>query len=108
MFRPARQQLAEDPRGRALSHRHAPGQTDHIGHLDGSLAEECRPGHVEYLLGSHVEIKEPGERQVDVDHLVHRHTLVESLETKQVFWSQRQRSIGAQPRPLRPAELGVP
>ena len=108
MLRPVREQLAEDPRGRALPHRHASGEADHVGHLGGDVAKERGPGLVEDLLGGHVEVEEPRERQVDLDHLVHRHPLIQALESEEIFEGQRQRGIAAEPRPLRPAELSVP
>ncbi len=108
MLPPVREQLAEDPRGRALPHRHASGETDHVRHLGGDVAQERGPGLVEDLLGGHVEVEEPRERQVDLNHLVHGHPLIQALESEEIFEGQRQRGIGAQPSPLRPAELRVP
>jgi len=46
-----------------------PATADHVGHLGGDRAEERRRYLVQILRGGHVEVQQPGERQVDVDDL---------------------------------------
>src|SRR5258705_7629465 len=64
---PAREELAQDPRGRALPHCDAPREADHVGHLGGRVAEKRGASSVKYLLGFDVEVEEPGQWQGEVD-----------------------------------------
>ena len=103
--RPARKQCLEHARGGALSHRHAPGQTDHVGHARAVGADEGGGRPMEALHRADVEIQQARQRQVDVGHFVERHPLVEADEPAELRFGQRQRRRVAEGRPLGAAEF---
>jgi hypothetical protein len=107
LLRPAREEPAQDPRGRTLANADASGQADHVRHFCGRVAEKRGPRAIENALGLDIQAQQTGQRQVDLDHLVYRDWLVQALKTQHVFGRQGQGGTGAQPGPLGSRELRV-
>ena len=58
-------------------------------------------GHLVQVLGrAHVEVEQPGQRQVDVGHLVEADAVVDAAERLEVGLPQRHRRGGSQLPPL--------
>jgi hypothetical protein len=105
MIRPARQERLEDAGDGRLSDGHRSGDADDIRHPVRGLAEEG-VGDAEELLGcSHVEVEQPGERQVDLLDLRHGELDVDAANPLDVLLRQRHRSRRAERRPLMAGEL---
>src|SRR3954451_14852256 len=106
--RPARQQSLQHARGRRLADRDGTGNADDIGHLAAVLgAEKALCCFEQALSRCHVKREQARQRQVDGDDFFDRYGIVDRLQLGEIVDAQRQRRVGAQPRPFGAGETPV-
>src|SRR4051812_37789862 len=107
MVGPPRQQRLQDSSERALADRDAPGNADDVRDLRRRRAEELARRLVQLLRRRHVQVQQPGQRQVDGGNLVERDALVDATQRGQIVLVQGQRCCGAELGPLLAPEVDV-
>lgn len=75
--------------------------------LGALLAEERVQGAAQAVGRAHVEVEEPGERQIDVPHLVEVDDIAQAAQLLHLLGGQRQRRLLTQRAPFRAGEVEV-
>ena len=107
VVRPPGEERLEDAGGGALADRDAAGDADYIGDPRGQAAEERVGDRREVLARRHVEVQQPGKRQVDVGDLVERQALVDAPQRVEVLLVERERRRRPQRGPRRAIERQI-
>ena len=107
MARPAGKQRLEHATRGALADRDAAGEADDERHFAVALAQETGGGAVQLLQRLDIEIEQPAERQIDVDHLLDGHALGEAAQVLELGLRERHGRIGPERRPVVAAIDGI-
>ena len=111
MVLPARQQRLQHAGGGRLADGHAARHADHERHRPVGvllrLAEELGGRGEQSLARGHLEMDQPGQRQVDLFDLQEVQLLTEAAQALELTLGQLQRSRHTQRTPLTPVELDV-
>ena len=105
---PVRQHLLQHPRGGGLAHRHRPGEPDHERRARrGAPVQEGLLLAVQLAGRADVQAEQPGERQVDLLHLVEVQGVAEAAQPLDLLGRSGLSVSGREGRPGVAVELDV-